>query len=346
MDIYEPFNRYRWKRHFNALKKDIVRGRIPNPRRATIELTMRCNLSCQMCFRDQEQKGELTLEEFKTVVDNLSPGVRQINLIGGEVFLRRDLFEILDYLRDRDLRVRIQTNGTLLDAQRLQKLSVYWNVTGVGFSIDGPRELHNKIRGSNSAYDKTVAAIKNTAQFFQVSVNTVLLDENFSVIEEVFKTLLPLGISEYRVEPEMYATTDEVRESGVEPIAANIRDYRGYSFSAEDLADLKKGLDLLVEERSIKVVLAPRVAEIDAEDFIAGTVREDKKLFCKHLLVPRVDSEGNLVFCHIIKKRFGNLRDTPLDELWRGDAIKDFRRNLLEQNLLPVCKRCCRLRTI
>ncbi len=346
MDLYEPFNRYRWKRHFNSLKKDIIRGRIPNPRRATIELTMRCNLSCQMCFRDQGQKGELTLEEFKTAVDNLTPGIRQINLIGGEVFLRSDLFEILDYLRDRNLRVRIQTNGTLLDTQRLQKLSVYWNVSGVGFSIDGPPELHNKIRGSNSAYEKTIAAIKNTAQFFSVSVNTVLLDENFASIEEVFKTLSELGISEYRVEPEMFATPEEVESSGVEPIAANIKEQGRYSFSAEELRELKTRLDKLAEERRIKVVIAPRVAEIDAGDFLAGTVRENKKLFCKHLLVPRIDAEGNLIFCHIIKKRFGNLKDTPLDELWKGEEITRFRRKLLEQNLLPVCKRCCRLRTI
>ena len=346
MDLYEPFNRYKWKRHFNALKKDIIKGRIPNPRRATIELTMRCNLSCQMCFRDQGQKGELSLEEFKTAVDNLSPGIRQINLIGGEVFLRTDIFEILDYLRDRDLRVRIQTNGTLLDTQRLQKLSTYWNVTGVGFSIDGPRELHNKIRGSKNAYGKTIAAIKNTSEFFPVSVNTVLLDENFTTIEEVFKTLSGLGISEYRIEPEMFATTEEVKGSEVKPIAANIKDGGRYGFSAGDLMELKKRLDTLAKEKGIKVVIAPRVAEIDAGDFIAGTVRENKKLFCKHLLVPRVDSEGNLIFCHIIKKRFGNLRDTPLDELWRRDEITDFRRTLLEQNLLPVCKRCCRLRTI
>jgi MoaA/NifB/PqqE/SkfB family radical SAM enzyme len=346
MDLYEPFNRYRWKRHFNSLKKEIIRGRIPNPRRATIELTMRCNLSCQMCFRDQGQKGELSLEEFKTTVDNLSPGIRQINLIGGEVFLRSDIFEILDYLRERELRVRIQTNGTLMDLKKLHRLSGYWNVTDVGFSIDGPRELHNKIRGSKTAFDKTISAIKNTAQLFSVSVNTVLLEENFGEVEAVFQTLRELGISEYRIEPEMFATPDEVKESGVKPVAANIKDDGSYSFSPRDLIDLKKRLDNLAREKKVEVVLAPRVAEIDAEEFIAGTVREKKKLFCKHLLVPRIDSEGYLVFCHIIKKRFGNLRITGLDELWRGEELKLFRRNLLEGNLLPVCKRCCRLRTI
>jgi MoaA/NifB/PqqE/SkfB family radical SAM enzyme len=339
MDLLEPLNRYKWKRHFNALKKDIIRGRIPKPTRATIELTMRCNLSCQMCFRDQGQEGELSFEELKTVVDNLSPSIRQINLIGGEIFLRSDIFEILSYLRDRDLWVRIQTNGTLLDLKKLQRLSGYWNVKGVGFSIDGPRELHNKIRGSKTAYDKTISAIKNSSGFFSVSVNTVLLDENFGEIEAVFLSLRELGIREYRIEPEMFATPEEVKLSGVEPIVANLKGGGRYSFSADALIALKKRLDSLAREKGIIVVIAPRVAEIDAEDFIAGTVRKNKKLFCKHLLVPRVDSEGNLVFCHIIKKRFGSLIGT-------GEELKKFRRDLLENNLLPVCKRCCRLRTI
>jgi MoaA/NifB/PqqE/SkfB family radical SAM enzyme len=346
MDIFEPLNRYKWKRHFNKLKREIIAGGIPKPTKTTIELTMRCNLSCQMCFRDSGQKGELSFEEFKTIADNLSPSVKQINLIGGEVFLRADIFEIINYLRDLGLFVRIQTNGTLLDLKKLQKLSGYWNVTGLGFSIDGPREIHNEIRGSKTAYDKTISAIKDSSGFFSVSVNTVLLDKNFTSIEEIFLSLRDLGIKEYRIEPEMFATPKEVEESGVEPIVANIKDAGRYSFSAKDLVALKKRLDKLAEERGLKVVIAPRVAEIDAEDFIAGTVRENKKLFCKHLLVPRVDSEGNLVFCHIIKKRFGSLKTESFDELWIGEEIKDFRRNLLEGNLLPVCKRCCRLRTI
>jgi MoaA/NifB/PqqE/SkfB family radical SAM enzyme len=346
MNILEPYNRFRWKLHFNRLRDDILAGRLPHPSKATIELTMRCNLNCQMCFRDRDKKRELTFSEFKKVIDHLPPTIIEIHLIGGEVFLRKDIFDILEYLNEKHYKIRVHTNGTLIDDEKLQKLSGYENLLGIGFSIDGTKELHNKIRGSDTAYDKTIEAIQKTSTAFPVSVNTVLLDENFSQIEAVFNVIKDLGIREYRLEPEMFCTPEEIEATGIGPIAANIKENGRYGYTAKGLRGLKKKLDSLAKGTGIKIVIAPRVAEIDAEEFISGRIREKKKLFCKHLLVPRIDSEGNLVFCHIIKKTFGNLLEKDLDELWKSEELEEFRRGLLSRNLFPVCKRCCRLRSI
>lgn len=346
MNFLEPCNRFRCKLQFNRLRDDILAGNIPLPSKATIELTMRCNLNCLMCFRDRDQKGELAFSDIKKVIDNIPSSIEEIHLIGGEVFLRKDLFEILDHLNNRNYKVRIQTNGTLLDDERIKKISGYKNLLGLGFSIDGTRELHNRIRGVDSAFDKTIEAIKKTSERFPVSVNTVLLEENFREIEDVFKTIKGLGIREYRLEPEMFCTEEEIKDTGIGPIAANVKQSGRYSFTAKDLIDLKKRLDVLASGSGIRVVIAPRVAELDAKEFIAGNIREKKRLFCKHLLVPRIDSEGNLVFCHIIRKVFGDVKGKKLDELWGSEELKDFRKKLLKNNLYPVCKRCCRLRSI
>lgn len=346
MNILEPYNRFKWKLHFNKLRDEIIAGRIPPPTKATIELTMRCNLNCQMCFRDRDQKGELDINGITSIIANLTLTIEEIHLIGGEVFLRKDIFEILDYLEERGYNVRVHTNGTLLDNEKIKKLSRYKNLLGIGFSIDGTRELHNKIRGSSTAFDRTIEAIKETGKILPVSVNTVILDENIDQIEDIFSIISGLGIREYRLEPEMFCTKEEIKESGVEPIVANIKENGRYGYTAKELKELKKRLDKLAKGTGIKIVIAPRVAEIDANVFITGDIREKKKLFCKHLLVPRIDSQGNLIFCHIIKKTFGNLKDKNLDDLWNSDELKEFRRALLSNNLLPVCKRCCRLRSI
>jgi MoaA/NifB/PqqE/SkfB family radical SAM enzyme len=346
MNVLEPINRYKCKLQFNRLRDEIIAGRIPPPTKATIELTMRCNLNCQMCFRDRAQKEELTLGELKNLIDHLPPSINEIHLIGGEIFLRKDIFQILDYIDGKGYKVRLHTNGTLIDDGKLKRLTDYKNLIGIGFSIDGTRELHNKIRGWDKAYDKTISAIKKSAKILSVSVNTVILDENFSQIEDIFKNIKDLGIKEYRLEPEMFCTPEELQAARIEPISANIKEEGKYNFTAEELRELKKRLDKLSKGSGIRVVIAPRVAEIDANEFISGEVREKKNLFCKHLMVPRIDSEGNLVFCHIIKKTFGNVLEKNLEELWSGEELNKFRRNLLEDNLLPLCKRCCRLRSI
>ncbi len=346
MKIPEQINRLRWKIHFNKLRDEILRGDIPTPWKATIELTMRCNLNCQMCFRDREQKGELALGEIKKIISHLPDEIEEIHLIGGEVFLRNDIIDILDYLKENKYHVRVHTNGTLLDDELASKLKRYDNLLGLGFSIDGTRDLHNKIRGSEKAFEKTVDAIRRTSKMFPLSVNTVLMDENFGQIEELFHVIRDLGIREYRLEPEMFSTPQEVESSDVKPIAANINESGAYGYSAKEMIELKKRLDLLAKDKGIRIVIAPRVAEIDSEEFINGRIRDRKRLFCKHLLVPRIDSRGNLVFCHIIKKRFGNLLKKDFNDLWRGKELTDFRRRLLGNNLFPVCIRCCRLRSI
>ena len=68
MDIREYYNRFKCSREFNRLKEYIINGEIPAPTKATIELTMRCNLNCQMCFRDAGQKEELDTEQVKTLI--------------------------------------------------------------------------------------------------------------------------------------------------------------------------------------------------------------------------------------------------------------------------------------
>ncbi len=346
MDIFESYNRYRCKLHFNRLKADIIAGSMPPPSKATIELTMRCNLACRMCFRDKEGKKELSLKELKKVFDGLPPSIGEVHLIGGEIFLRSDIFDILDDLDGRSLRIRIHSNGTLLNDAKIERLKGYKNLIGMGFSIDGTRELHNSIRGWDKAYDKTIEAITKMAALIPVSINTVLLDENFGQIEEVFAALKGLGIKEYRIEPSMFSTPSEISATEVGPLAVNERESESYGYRAQDLLELKKRLDTSAKDTGIRIVIAPRVAEIDAPEFFSGDIRAKKKLFCKHLLVPRIDSEGNLVHCHIIKKTFGNLLKNSFEELWKGKELWQFRRALLENNLYPVCKRCCRLRSI
>lgn len=346
MNILEPLNRYKCKVQFNRLKKEILQGNIPEPHKATIELTMRCNLKCQMCFRDRGVKRELGTEEIIRLIQGLPESIKEIHLIGGEVFLRDDIFEILDYLSEKGFMFRVHTNGTLLDDDRIARLSGYKNLLGIGFSIDGTLELHNKIRGSKTAYDKTISSIEKASKVMRVSVNTVVMDENFDQIQDVFNNIKDLGVKEYRIEPEMFCTQDEIEASKEPYISANIKNEGRYGFSAKDLLALKKRLDLLSKETGIKVVIAPRTAELDAEEFIAGDIRNKTTLFCKHLLVPRIDPEGNIIFCHIIKKRFGNLLEKDFNDIWQGKELEDFRENLLKQNLMPVCKRCCRLRSI
>ena len=91
------------------------------PAHGAFELTSRCNLSCRMCYVRQAA-GDMTqaakelpasawLELARQAVDN---GMVFLLLTGGEVFLRRDFFEIYEPLTRMGLVLALFTNGTLI----------------------------------------------------------------------------------------------------------------------------------------------------------------------------------------------------------------------------------------
>ena len=73
---------------------------------AVWEITLACNLKCSHCGSraGTRRVGELTTSECLDVVAQLARmGVREVALIGGEAFLRRDWLEIVKSVRDHEI---------------------------------------------------------------------------------------------------------------------------------------------------------------------------------------------------------------------------------------------------
>ena len=90
----------------------------------TVNLTLRCNLTCSFCKTCYPVQGELSTREVKDIIDQVHMwGVRRFNPLGGEPFVRRDLEEILDYACSKDFYITITTNGTLIHPDRAAKIA-------------------------------------------------------------------------------------------------------------------------------------------------------------------------------------------------------------------------------
>lgn len=80
-----------------------------------IEITNKCNLSCSFCSKDNREKKEMTVEEFKTVLDKISNYTESIYLhVKGEPLLHSRLEDILNICEECNVKVCITTNGTFL----------------------------------------------------------------------------------------------------------------------------------------------------------------------------------------------------------------------------------------
>jgi radical SAM protein with 4Fe4S-binding SPASM domain len=99
------------------------------PLSVQLDLTYRCNERCVHCYLDHDDHGEMTTAEIKHLLDELADaGVFVLSLSGGEIFLRKDFFEILEYARlQKQFCVKLKTNAIMVrerEAARLREIGV------------------------------------------------------------------------------------------------------------------------------------------------------------------------------------------------------------------------------
>lgn len=71
-----------------------------------------------------------------------------------------------------------------------------------------------------------------------------------------------------------------------------------------------------------------------------GNLRSKDKYICQRLFVPTIAPDGNLITCFVIRKPFGNILDAPFNEVWNSEAANSYRRQLVRNNLTPLCENC------
>ena len=307
-------------------------GSVKLPKTATIELTIRCNLDCKMCTQKEERKlgkPDYTFRDFCKILDNLGPTVNYLSFIGGEIFIHPDIFEILE------------------ECQRINRLKkLKKTVRGIGVSIDGLPKTHNLIRGSQTAFERTAQALKILVNDFSVSINTVLFKENLPELLQVVDIFRRQGVQNFSWQFEIFSTPEEILASGkmlnipLENIITEETTETQYNFSRQEADELLKKVRSI---KDISFMVQPRIYDRHPESYFNGSLRQDASVGCKDVFTCRIDSQGNIIFCPIIKAELGNLLKQPLNEIWNNNRFKELRLALLKSNLTPVCKRCCRL---
>ena len=80
-----------------------------------MDVTYRCNERCIHCYLDHDDHGEMTTAEIRGILDQLAEaGVFFLTFSGGEVFMRMDFFDILEYARSLMFCVKVKTNAFMI----------------------------------------------------------------------------------------------------------------------------------------------------------------------------------------------------------------------------------------
>jgi len=152
--------------------------------------TRRCNLKCVHCYSQSENKayeGELSTDEGLAMLEDLARfGVPVTLFSGGEPLVRPDLLALIERTVALGMRAVISTNGTLITEEKAARLKAF-NLSYVGVSLDGLRDVNDRFRGVSGAFEKALAGIRNCQKAgIKVGLRFTITNRNASEVDGIF----------------------------------------------------------------------------------------------------------------------------------------------------------------
>lgn len=152
--------------------KNKIRPIADRPKEIVIEVTKSCNQNCIMCFSKSENESDSipSLNKIISIMDEMKElDIKTIRFTGGEVFLRKDIFEILKTAKQNNFYLVINTNSTLLSLGMIKRVERF--VDNVLISLHG----HNEMTEHEISRDKNLfkQKIKNIFTLLHSSIPIV-----------------------------------------------------------------------------------------------------------------------------------------------------------------------------
>jgi len=317
-DVAQPMDHLRYGRGHGAPTTAAERRPI-----VVWNITRRCNLKCLHCYQDSDSKfypGELDWNQCVGVVDDLAQfKVPALLLSGGEPMIHPKFFELAEYATSKGLRLTLSTNGTLIDAEKAQRLKDI-GFSYVGISLDGMGATHDHFRGKTGAFDKAVAAFRHCKAVGQkVGLRLTLSQHNIDDIDNIL---------------------DFIEREDIERVCFYHLVYSGRGADLIEVAheDTRKALDKILDRtaqwaaegkpREVLTVDQP----VDGPYLYMRLLRENPERAAKamELLtwnggganssgtgISNIDTQGNVhpdQFWHSLN--LGNVKDRPFSEIW------------------------------
>jgi len=287
------------------------------PLNVQLDLTYRCNERCVHCYLDHDDHGEMTTAEIKHLLDEMAEaGVFILTLSGGEIFVRKDFFEILEHARRLMFCVKLKTNAVMVgerEARRIYDLGV----ESVQISIYSHRpEVHDAITLVPGSLKRSLDGIRCLkAQGLRVVIANVLMTQNLEDYPGVRALAAELGV-----------------ETTLDPTVTPMMD-----------GD-RSPLDLGVDRSALRQVFRDPALVADVDEFCAippaaGESELNTTPCSAGHTACYVSPYGDLYPCVQFPLPTGNVRRERFVDIWRDSPAMNEVRSIRLKDL-PTCSGC------
>jgi radical SAM protein with 4Fe4S-binding SPASM domain len=280
-------------------------------------VTLKCNLKCAHCYinaKDTKLPDELSTDAAKMLIHQITEVSRPLLILsGGEPLLREDIYEIIRYGADRDLRMGMGSNGLLIDDEVTRRLEDAGMET-VAISLDSSiPERHDEFRGVKGCWEHAVNAIKSLKKSrIQVQVNSTVTPQNYDEVDDIMALAEELGVENFH----LFFLVPTGRGTNIEDITPRMY---------EDM--IKSTLAKTTKYKlNVKPSCAPqfmRVAKqqgVDMSRWVRGCMAG--------LYYCRIYPSGEVTPCPYMPLNLGNIRERSFKDIWFNSevfkALRDF----------------------
>lgn len=177
-----------------------------------ISVTDRCNSQCKTCNIwkiEVKPESELTTAEYEKIFNNFGH-LYWVTIMGGEPFIRDDLFQIIKtlYEKTKPRFLTIPTNGILSDRISSVTKSILNSCPNlnliINLSMDGVGKKHDEIRGVEGNFEKLLKTFNELKTIdnpkLTVGINTVISKYNVAFFSEIYEFVQKISPDSYVVE--------------------------------------------------------------------------------------------------------------------------------------------------
>jgi MoaA/NifB/PqqE/SkfB family radical SAM enzyme len=262
--------------------------------------------------------------------------------------------EVIYFAKEKGLRCSVLTNGTLIKDEMPMRI-VNTRLDVLQFSLDGPKDVHNKIRCSEEAFDRTTLAARLIAEEKKKQgVASPALSFCCTISAANMGSLVPLvdiakevgasinyGYLFYTTK-EMIDQTNSVIQMGSAKGEDQDVDDALKDVNANSLREEVDHVRSYARETGVDVRFQPDLKGSQ----ILRRFHDDQFVYVNKCFYPwyalRINPYGEVYPCSI-NIEMGNLREMGLAEIWNGEKYIWFRKKLKGEKLFPKCVKCCKL---
>jgi len=301
------------------------------------EITLACDLACSHCGSraGRRRRDELsTAEALDLVVQMAELGTRDVGLIGGEAYLRKDWLEIVAAVRAAGMECGLQSGGRNLTDDRLAKAAAA-GLQGVGISIDGLQEVHDEVRGVPGSFELALAALRAVQRHGMVAtVNTQINTRSMPQLRELMDIIIEAGATNWQL-----AITVAMGNAADNP------DLLLQPYQMLELMPLLAELSLDARERGLFIQPANNIGYFGPYESTLRNVIEDEIHWhgCNAGdTIFGIEADGTIKSCPGLPRVYagGNVRDKSLREIWETAEPLAFTRRRTVDDLWGFCHGC------